>query len=99
MIVLLVFIGGVMGGMIRLLCARSLPPLWGTFTANMIACALLAWVYSHDFSPIFWGVGVAGALSTWSTLAKEIGTLPFKTGMAYLATTVACGTGVVWIFA
>lgn len=29
MIVLLVFIGGVMGGMIRLLCARSLPPLWG----------------------------------------------------------------------
>lgn len=99
MIVLLVFIGGVMGGMIRLLCARSLPPLWGTFTANMIACALLAWAYSHDFSPIFWGVGVAGALSTWSTLAKELGSLPYKVSIGYLTATVACGTGVVWIFA
>lgn len=87
-----VFAGAVLGGMGRLFLARRLPPLWGTFTANMLACALLGWAPSS----LILGAGLAGALSTWSTLAKEVGSLPPRRGLPYLAATVACGAALIF---
>lgn len=98
MTVALVFGGGMIGGMLRLMFTRLLPPLWGTFTANMVACAVLAWATANNASPLFLGAGLAGALSTWSTLAKEVGSLPCRRAIGYLVLTVACGAAVVRLF-
>lgn len=93
-----VFLGGAIGGVGRLFLSRTLPPLWGTFVANMLACALLGWATSHTIAPMFLGAGLAGALSTWSTLAKEVGTLPARKGLGYLAIQVAGGAVIVALF-
>lgn len=82
-----VFVGAVLGGIGRLFLARRLPPLWGTFIANMLACALLGWAPNS----LLLAAGLAGALSTWSTLAKEVGSLPHRRGLPYLAATVLSG--------
>ena len=55
----------------RIACS-ALP---GTFFANVVACAVagLAWSLWGGAGPLwaFVGAGYAGALSTWSTLARE----------------------------
>lgn len=77
--ILIVFLGGMVGGMCRYVLARA--PQWGgipvgTLAANTIACGILGMVTQAELTALwqfFLGVGVAGALSTWSTLAKELG--------------------------
>lgn len=68
--------GGFVGG-----AARYLLSVWpggrlGTWLANTVACALLgaAVLVSGPMYALV-AVGCAGALSTWSTLAAEIGGL------------------------
>ncbi|MEJ5928716.1 CrcB family protein [Corynebacterium sp. H128] len=95
--IVLVALGGMCGGVMRLFLSRRLPPLWGTFCANVVACALLGWATSTAESPFFLAAGLAGALSTWSTLAKEVGTLPLRKACVYLALTLLAGTAAMWI--
>ncbi len=81
---LLVAAGAAIGGMARYwfgeisgrVACSALP---GTFFANVVACGVagFAWSLWGD-GTLAWaavGAGFAGALSTWSTLAREIGEL------------------------
>ncbi|MEH0147409.1 CrcB family protein [Corynebacterium sp. Q4381] len=71
-----VFIGAFFGGLARWALSHIPAPRVGTFTANIVACAVLGFTLVF---PAPWqaglGAGFAGALSTWSTLAKECGEL------------------------
>jgi len=70
-----VFIGGMLGGLGRYLLGRFPPAFLGTRIANMLACACLGVSIRNPEWQLAVGVGVAGALSTWSTLAGEIAEL------------------------
>ncbi|QGU01350.1 camphor resistance protein CrcB [Corynebacterium kalinowskii] len=78
MSILAVALGGFLGGAGRLFLSRRLPAFWGTWTANMIACLILGATTSLLHSPLglaLVATGGAGALSTWSTLVRELGQL------------------------
>lgn len=58
------------GGALRYLLSRLLPRYVGTLVANTVACACGGFALQYQL----WGLLVAaGTLSTWSTLAKELG--------------------------
>ncbi|APT85372.1 fluoride efflux transporter FluC [Corynebacterium aquilae] len=89
-----IIVGGFCGGVSRYTLSK-LPH--GTHVANMFACIVLGIVTaiaSHAPWAVFLGVGFAGALSTWSTLAKELGQ-HFKQHRptAYLHASIAVTTG------
>ncbi|AZA08579.1 FluC/FEX family fluoride channel [Corynebacterium pseudopelargi] len=75
--VLAIALGGALGGLLRW-ALSLLGPVRGTLAANTLACALLGACLAIGIDG-FWGLflatGVAGAFSTWSTLAKELGGL------------------------
>lgn len=74
--VVAVFVGGVLGGICRWLLRLIPAPRVGTFAANVAASAVVGFVlHVPELWQLAVGVGFAGALSTWSTLAAEIGTL------------------------
>ncbi|MDO4632103.1 MAG: CrcB family protein [Corynebacterium sp.] len=103
MSILLVFLGGVLGGMGRFLLTKVLPPYFCTFIANMCACLILgitARLFApHSLTYAAAGIGCAGALSTWSTLAAELGSLlqsqKYALFGAYLSTTLVGGLAAV----
>ena len=69
--------GGVLGGMARVGLTRLIENARAaTFAANTVACTIAGFAAT---APIAWqialGAGFAGALSTWSTLARELGDL------------------------
>ncbi|MCS4535257.1 CrcB family protein [Corynebacterium sp. HS2168-gen11] len=69
----LIAIGAFFGGIGRFSFSKLLPTPAGTYVANCLACIVLALTMAvPDY--IFLSAGFAGALSTWSTLAKELGT-------------------------
>ena len=100
--------GGMIGGLTRYLLAQTLPSRWGTFTANMLACLIVGFVTekanTQALSPglyAFAVAGLAGATSTWSTLAKELGNLlkskKYAQCVGYLLATVSAGVALVYV--
>lgn len=99
--ILIIFAGGMVGGMFRYFLARAphregIPV--GTLAANTIACLILGMVTVAELTgwwAFFLGVGIAGALSTWSTLAKELGDMLraklYKRFAIYLSLTLFFG--------
>lgn len=91
-----VFLGGALGGVTRWWISSALPPRKGTFTANAAASMVLGFtVAMGPLWAVFVGTGFAGALSTWSTLAKEAGMLlkgrHYAQCLKYLLWTLAVG--------
>ncbi|WPF65736.1 MULTISPECIES: CrcB family protein [unclassified Corynebacterium] len=104
---LAVSVGGFFGGAGRYLLGRY-PGGWrGTWCANVLACIILALSLHHGgLMAAAWGTGVAGALSTWSTLAAEVGRAlvggdsPRRRQAAlYLGATLCAGCGVIALLA
>ncbi|MBI8988782.1 FluC/FEX family fluoride channel [Corynebacterium meridianum] len=101
---LLVAAGAAFGGVGRYWLGRLLPELYGTLAANTIACFLLGIITSAEtvhLSPgttLLAGMGFSGALSTWSTLAKELGEL-IRTGQNVRALRYGVATIVLGILA
>lgn len=100
--VALVAVGGFLGGLGRWVLSRWPGGLAGTWTANVLACVVVgAVVAKHDAHALLWGTGFAGALSTWSTLARELGELMTKrhwrTMVMYAAATLSAGFIGVWL--
>lgn len=93
-ILLAVSIGGAAGGVSRYLLS-VLPH--GTHLANMTACAILGAATAIAPTSMIAAIittGFAGALSTWSTLAKELGThLKQSRRRAFTHCVLAVGTG------
>lgn len=99
-----VMLGAFFGGMARFGFARVLPGPPGTFCANLVACFVLG-LASHGLasSPLLLavlGAGLAGGMSTWSTLAKELGLMVQQKrrwpALRYAGLTCACGFIAAW---
>jgi len=102
--VLAVAAGGFLGGLLRHLLALWPGGLRGTFAANLLAVAVVGLTVGHGgLLALAAGAGFAGALSTWSTLAQEIGLLlqarRFRTVAGYAAATLIAGVTVAWLLA
>ncbi|WP_241228376.1 fluoride efflux transporter FluC [Corynebacterium hylobatis] len=100
--VLAVGLGGFLGGMLRGLLARWPGGLRGTFTANLLATVVLgAVIGAGDLVYLALGTGFAGALSTWSTLARELGELlkerQWRLLTGYISATLTAGWAVAWL--
>ena len=95
-----VFTGGLLGGMARFALSRLIDNARAaTFAANTVACTIAGFAAT---APIAWqiglGAGFAGALSTWSTFARELGDL-IKAGRHREALRYALRTAVIGIVA
>lgn len=101
-----VFVGGFLGGLARWALSRIPAPRVGTFASNIVGCAALGFTVAM---PAVWqiglGAGFAGAVSTWSTLAKECGELYKRrewgelakyAGLTAAMGIAACGWGMMW---
>lgn len=105
--VLAVGAGGFLGGVTRWALAQWPGGLRGTFTANLLAVVVLGAVIGlgggGGLPVLALGTGFAGALSTWSTLAAEIGRLlrerRLRLVAAYTSATLTAGVAVAWLMA
>lgn len=103
--ILAVGLGGFAGGMVRGVLARWPGGPAGTFAANLAATAVLAGVIAAaghtGLVYLALGTGFAGALSTWSTLAREIGQLlkerRYVPAAGYASATLTAGVAVAWL--
>ncbi|WIM67279.1 CrcB family protein [Corynebacterium breve] len=99
--VVTVVAGGFLGGLGRWALAKIPGEFVGTWTANMVACVILGVaITGPGIVPLALGTGCAGALSTWSTLAKQFGELVLARRWTMLATyfvaTMAVGMVAAW---
>lgn len=97
-----VFAGGVLGGMGRFALSKLIDNARAaTFAANTVACTIAGFAAT---APIAWqiglGAGFAGALSTWSTLARELGDLisagRHRDALRYALRTAVIGIVAAW---
>lgn len=104
---LAVLVGGFLGGCGRFALTRILPSPACTFAANITGAAVAGVAYGYathaaasEFILPLLAAGVAGGLSTWSTLAKELGEMlkakRWWRLARYLFWTVGLGIVVAW---
>ena len=109
MIVLYILSGAFLGGMARYGFTKVLPAPVSTFAANMCGALAIGLAYgfveqvSGALSEVLYPlaiVGFAGGLSTWSTLAKELGEMlkekRYWKCIQYLFFTLALGIVLAW---
>lgn len=97
----LVGAGAFLGGMARSALSTLLPGRTGTFAANVVGSAVAGFSAALPVLwPAFLGAGFAGAVSTLSTMAKEMGALVRKkqwwTLTRYVLLTCAVGIVAAW---
>lgn len=109
--ILPIVVGGMAGGLLRALVVEAIPVHpgawpWATFAVNIAGCFLLGVVVtSHDhygarphWRPLL-GTGVAGALTTFSTLQVELLNLLERDDVSlaagYAVASIALGLGAV----
>ena len=97
-----VFAGGVLGGMSRFALTKLIGNAHAaTFAANTVDCTVAGFAATH---PVAWqialGAGFAGALSTWSTFARELGDLitagRHRQALRYALRTAVLGIVAAW---
>ena len=97
-----VFAGGMLGGMSRFALTKLIDNAHAaTFAANTVACTIAGFAAT---APIAWqialGAGFAGALSTWSTFARELGDLitagQHRQALRYALRTAVLGIAAAW---
>ncbi|MBK4140358.1 CrcB family protein [Corynebacterium macginleyi] len=103
---LLVLIGGFLGGAVRSGFTHLLPSPYCTFVSNILGSLIfgLAVGFSQlanaPFAYSLFALGVAGGLSTWSTMANELGEMLKQRHWwplcKYLFWTVGIGVVLAW---
>nr|WP_069816464.1 CrcB family protein [Streptomyces sp. TP-A0874] len=115
-IVVAVAVGGAVGAAARYGAALLWPTAtgafpWTTLLVNVVGCAVIGvfmvvitelWT-PHPLLRPFFGTGVLGGFTTFSTYAVDIQRLlsggHLRTGLGYLALTLAAALGAVWVSA
>jgi CrcB protein len=109
-----VSLGGVIGATARYGAGLLWPTSdgafpWTTFTINVVGCAVMGVLMVlitdlpavHRLARPFFGTGVLGGFTTFSTYAVDIrrlvGTGHPGTGLAYLAATLCAALAAVWL--
>ncbi|MER5885986.1 fluoride efflux transporter CrcB [Streptomyces sp. NPDC001941] len=100
--------GGALGASARYGAGQLWPSVWGTFTVNVVGCALMGvlmvLVAERDGAP-FWvrpllGTGVLGGFTTFSTYALDLSELLERQeavrALAYAAGTLCAALCAVW---
>jgi CrcB protein len=113
-VVAVVALGGGIGATARYAAARLWPTHmdgfpWTTFWVNVVGCAVIGvfmvvitdvWA-AHRLVRPFFGTGVLGGFTTFSTYAVDIQKLVAaghpRTGLAYLAATLLAALAAVWL--
>lgn len=113
-VVAVVAVGGALGATARYALTLAWPtPVggfpWATFWTNVIGCAVIGvfmvlitdvWA-AHRLVRPFFGTGVLGGFTTFSTYAVDIRRLVDtghpRTGLAYLAATLVAALAAVWL--
>ena len=113
-VVAVVALGGAIGATARYAVAQGWPtPVggfpWATFWTNVVGCAVIGvfmvvitdvWA-AHRLVRPFFGTGVLGGFTTFSTYAVDIQKLVDSghpgTGLAYLAATLLAALAAVWL--
>lgn len=75
-----IFLGGMLGALGRVGLARAYPPAaawpWTTFGVNLLGALVLGWTVARlppaGYARPFLGIGVCGALTTFSTFQLEL---------------------------
>jgi CrcB protein len=99
-----IFAGGMLGALARVGLAQAFPHAptawpWPTFAANLAGALLLGWAVTRlspaSYGRPFVGIGVCGALTTFSTLQLELLRMldadRWALALAYTAASVAGG--------
>ncbi|MFE9450431.1 fluoride efflux transporter CrcB [Streptomyces sp. NPDC006739] len=115
-VVAVVALGGALGATARYAWSLAWPAPsggfpWATFWTNVIGCAVIGvfmvvitevWA-AHRLVRPFFGTGVLGGFTTFSTYAVDIQKLVAdgrpRTGLAYLAATLGAALAAVWLAA
>ena len=104
MIFLYAALGGFFGGFLRWSLAQLFPGKRATLAANTLACLAGGFFVSLELPHLYTVLliaGFCGALSTWSTLAKELGQLlnekKWWPMLGYLSLTFALGYSAVFL--
>ena len=104
--------GGVLGGLVRAAAVKLWPVHegswpWATFGVNIAGCLILGYAVTHllarrrpaPLALAFVGVGVCGALTTFSTLELELAELlrddHAGLAVAYAAVSIAAGAAAI----
>ncbi|MGW0995965.1 fluoride efflux transporter CrcB [Streptomyces sp. NPDC002523] len=113
-VVAVVAAGGALGATARYALTLAWPTTlghfpWATFWTNVVGCAvigvfmvLITEVYpAHRLVRPFFGTGVLGGFTTFSTYAVDIRRLvdagQARTGLVYLVATLLCALAAVWL--
>jgi len=106
----MVFCGGVLGALARAGLVEAWPPRaghwpWVTFAVNIAGAALIGWLAGHYRGQMrgpgyrFWGSGLCGALTTFSTMQLELFDMldehRIGLALAYAAASIAAGLAAV----
>lgn len=115
-VVAVVALGGALGATARYALSLGWPPQpggfpWATFWTNVVGCAVIGvfmvlitdvWA-AHRLVRPFFGTGVLGGFTTFSTYAVDVQKLVDSghpgTGLAYLAATLLAALTAVWLAA
>lgn len=96
-----VFVGAFLGGLARFGLRLVVPGHTATWAANLVGSTIAGFAIT---TPAPWqlalGVGFAGALSTWSTFAKELGEMikarRHGEALRYAVSTAVLGIAAAW---
>lgn len=104
-----IYLGGASGALLRVGLAEAFPPAagawpWATFAANMAGALLLGYFFvafrehpEERLAHPFLGIGVCGALTTFSTLQLELFELVDDGHLALAASYCVVSLGAGWL--